>query len=142
MTLDGRKTKIILAVLAVSLVANIFAVSFVAGRWSVENRRPAAAMGVAYPPAIRDGIRDALETRRDEMAAAVGRLREARATMRRAAVAAEFDEAALIAAMADVREATAAVQEISHSAIAEAVGKASAEERAAIRRPRGGPRGE
>jgi uncharacterized membrane protein len=140
MTLEGRRAKIVLAVLAVSLVANIFAVSFVAGRWSVENRRPPAAMRMAYPPAIRDDIRDAIAARREEMAGAVRRLREARAAMRAAARASAFDAAALDRSMAEVREATAAVQVVSQNALAEALAKASPEDRAAIRQPRGGRR--
>jgi GTP1/Obg family GTP-binding protein len=69
------------------------------------------------------------------MATAVRLLREARARMLELARMPELDQEALRGAMAEVRAATAAVQELSQSALAEALAGATAEERAAIRRP-------
>lgn len=135
MTLDGRKAKVILIVLGLSLVANLFAISFFAGRWSVQGRAVAEQMRLTYPASIRADVRSALAPRREEMAAAVRQLREARARMLEIARAPDLDQEALRAAMAEVRAATTTVQEISQSALAEALGEATAEERAGIRRP-------
>lgn len=135
MTLDGRKAKIILIVLGLSLAVNLFAISFFAGRWTAQGRPVAEQMRLTYPAEIRADVRSALESRRDEMAAAVRQLRDARARMLELARAPELDQEALRAAMAEVRAATTAVQELSQSALAEALAGASAEERAGIRRP-------
>jgi GTP1/Obg family GTP-binding protein len=135
MTLDGRKAKIVLILLGLSLAVNLFALSFFAGRWSVQGRPVPEQMRLTYPAEIRADVRSALESRRDEMAAAVRLLREARARMLELARMPELDQEALRGAMAEVRAATAAVQELSQSALAEALAEATAEERADIRRP-------
>lgn len=135
MTLDGRKAKLVLIALAVSLIANIFAVSFFVGRMSVGGMRAGEARS-GYPPAIRAEMRHELETRRGDMMAARRQLRDARAAMFEAARAPTFDEAALTAAMAEVRTATAALQKVTQDALVETLKKMPAEERAGIRRPR------
>lgn len=137
MTLQGRTAKILLGVLAVSLAANIFAFSFIAGRGAGDRWRGPDMRAVApYPPELRNEVRERLRERRSDMGPALRRLREGRRAMFEAARAPQVDRAALDAAMKDVREATMDLQAISQAALADALERASAEDRAAIRSPR------
>ena len=106
MTLEGRKAKIVLILLGLSLAVNLFALSFFAGRWSVQGRPVAEQMRLTYPAEIRADVRSALEARRDEMATAVRQLRDARARMLELARVPELDQEALRGAMAEVRAAS------------------------------------
>lgn len=136
MILKGKSAKIVLAALAMSLVANLFVVSFVAGEWSGANTRPASLGQILpYPESIRADVRKELRDNRAILAPALRRVREARIAMYEAARAPSLDETALKAAMAEMRSATTALQEISQDALAKALASATAEERAAIRRP-------
>lgn len=136
MILQGRAAKIVVAALAMSLVANLFVVSFIAGEWSGANTR-LLSLGqiLPYPESIRADVREELRDNRAALAPALRRVREARMAMFEVARAPNLDEAALKTAMAEMRSATTALQEISQDALAKALASATAEERAAIRRP-------
>jgi uncharacterized membrane protein len=135
MTLHGRGAYLVCVALAISLLANVFAASFITGQWFSATRLEPAILAPRYPQAIRTAAREALRQNRAEVFPALARLRRARLAMFDAARAAEFDPAALEAAMAEVRSATTAVQAIAQGALARAIRGASPQDRAAIRRP-------
>jgi uncharacterized membrane protein len=135
MTLRGRIAVVVVAALAVSLITNVFAVSFIAGQWFISKRLESVISAPRYPQPIRSAARETLRQNRGDVIAALARLRRARLAMFDAARAPEFDPAALEAAMAEVRAATTALQAIGQSALAKAISNASPQERANIRRP-------
>jgi uncharacterized membrane protein len=135
MTLHGRGAYLVVAALAISLLANVFAASFILGQWFSNTRPEAVISAPRYPQPIRSAAREALRENRGELIPALVRLRRARLAMFDAARAAEFEPATLEAAMAEVRSATTAVQAIAQGALAKAIRGASPQDRATIRPP-------
>jgi uncharacterized membrane protein len=135
MILRGRGAILVIAALAVSLVANVFAASFVVGQWFGSTRLEPIISAPRYPQSIRAAAREELRRSRGEVGPALARLRRARLAMFDAAWAPELDPAALETAMAEVRAATTSLQAIAQAALAKAIRAASPQERASIRRP-------
>jgi hypothetical protein len=128
-----RTSIIVIGALAVSVALNIFALSFVAGRWSAGGERwNALSALLPFPAPIRAELQEALAERRREVLPALGRLNRARAAMLEIARAPELNATELEAAMAELRAATTAAQEIGHAALAEVLLEAAPEDRAAI----------
>jgi len=136
MTMRHWGIVMVVAALAISLLVNVFALSFIAGRWSAGGSRvDAAAFALPYPEPIRAATREVLRENRVEVIAALARLRRARLAMFEEARRPDIDRGALDKAMAEVRAATTALQEVAQAALAKALLAASAQERARISGP-------
>lgn len=87
-------------------------------------------IGGRYPDTVGDAVLARLQSRRDEVARALGDMRAARRDSRAAMAGEPFDKAAVDAAFAESRTKTSAFQKVVHDAIAEAVAPLPAAERA------------
>ena len=142
MTIRGPLAIALIVVVFLSLAANLVVAGFVVSRFA--GPRPGGdierivAIGIrAFPPEIRDAIEAATQAKRDEMRARLDAVQDARLRMFEAMRANPFDEAALRAAYADVRDKTAALQAAGQDIVFDAVINAPPDVRARIRPPRG-----
>jgi uncharacterized membrane protein len=141
MTIRGPLAIILLVVVILSLAANFLVFGFVAARLSdirQGNIERIIALGLRGMPAEirRAAAAEAVEDRA-ELRQAFADLQAARRNMYAAMRAEPFDQAALDAAMAEVRSRTTAIQGMGQGLIAKAVAQASPQARAAIELPRG-----
>jgi len=129
-----RTTIIVLSIcLLVSLCFNLFAAgAFVATRWLY---RPLAAAVLAYPPSLRQDVRQRLAAERDKVRTAIVDLHDSRQRMFAAMRAEPLDKDGLQRAMADVRVKTTELQALLQSALAASVEQAPASERQKIAPP-------
>ncbi len=132
----------LLAVLFLSLAANLVIAGFVVSRFGPP--RPMSmierivAIGIrAFPPPIQDAIEQGVRDRGPEMRERLDGVQDARMRMFDAMRADPFDAAALDAAFADLRARTTDVQEVGQEIVGQAVAAAPADVRARIRPPRG-----
>jgi uncharacterized membrane protein len=142
MTIRGPFAVTLLALLFVSLAANLVVAGFTVAR--IAGPRPGGeierivALGIrAFPAEIRRDISEGVRGQRDELRARVDAIQEARQRMFEAMRAEPFDRNALDAAFADVRTKTNDVQAIGQSIVAAAIANASPQVRARIKPPRG-----
>ena len=140
MTIRGRLAGIVIAVLALSLAANLLIAGFVAARF-VGLSEPTAMerivmLGIkTFPPEIRRAILAEALSDRSELRTALSAFREARQKLFQTMRAEPFDPAALDAAFAEVRAQTDTLQNAGQKIIGEAVKAASPEARAQIAGP-------
>ena len=143
MTIRGPFAAILLALLLVSLAANLviagFMVAHIAGPRPGGDIERIVALGVrAFPPEIGRDIMDQVRAHRPEFRVRLDAVEAARQRMFEAMRADPFDRAALDAAFADVRSTTNDVQAIGQNIAADAIAQAPANVRQRIRPP-GGP---
>jgi len=144
MTIRGPWAIALVVVLAVSLAANFIVAGFAAARLSgfgpggaLENL---VALGIrSYPPEIRRAILGEALSDRSDLRAGLDAIRAAREKMFAAMRAEPFDAAALDQAFAEVRQKTAALQQVGQGIVGRAVAAASPEVRARITAPPGLP---
>nr|WP_281411161.1 periplasmic heavy metal sensor [Mesorhizobium sp. RMAD-H1] len=111
------------AVFAASLVGNFFSLGYV-----LKSQRDAPAMSIlsesafsAYPEEVRFEFRRLLRENRPQTVAALGKLREARRQLASIASSSPLNEADITKAMADVRDATDALQRLMQDLLFEAL---------------------
>ena len=143
MTIARRWAIAILAVLFLSLAANLVIAGFSISRFAGPPRPMSlieriVAIGIrAFPPAIQDGIQAGVRDRGPELRERLDAVQNARMRMFDAMRADPFDAAALDAAFADLRARTTDVQQVGQEIVGQAVANAPADVRARIRPPRG-----
>ncbi len=137
---NGRRSTIAIlgVLLAISVGLNLFVLgTIVGGRWM--NRPVAAAVEAvmrAYPPAVRDKVRQKLFDDRDVVRTAFADLGESRRKMFALMRAEPLDVEALQKAMAEVREKTTLVQTMLQSALLLSLKEVPVAEREKIVPPR------
>lgn len=114
---------VLLAVFAASLAGNFFSLGYL-----LKGQREAPAMSIlaenafsAYPEEVRLEFRRLLRDDRPRTVAALGRLREARRQLASVASSSPFDERHVTKAMADVRDATDALQRLMQDLLLQAL---------------------
>lgn len=143
MTIRGPFAVTLLVLLFVSLAANLLVAGFVVARFAGHPPGPGeidriVALGVrVFPPEIQGDIMDQVRAHRDALRARVQAVQAARRQMFAAMRAQPFDRAALDAAFANVRSATADVQTVGQNIVADAIANAPPNVRAQIRASRG-----
>lgn len=111
------------AMLAVSVLANVFLLGFAARNMGVVSDGGALveSVGGAYPAEVRAEFRNLLRENRPRTFAALRDLRQARQGLATAANAATLDEAEVERAMQDVRATTEALQRLMQEFLLEAL---------------------
>lgn len=144
MTISGRTAIAVVAALALSLALNFGWLGFTISRSLLPQKRPEVSaerlvsIGArALPPPVRAEVAAALATHRDELQDAFRGVRDARRQVFAAMRADPFDEAALQAAFAQLRERLDDVSAIGEAAITKGVAASSPQMRAGIAPPRG-----
>lgn len=131
-----RPHGIVYGLLGVSLALNLVGAGYLGfAGWRKPNRTVESTIDFVtarYPSSVRQAVRDTLEDRRADLRTALQELRDARRGARDALSAPDIDRAKVDAAFAQSREKAAAFQSVIHAAIAEAVAKLPAAERAKI----------
>jgi uncharacterized membrane protein len=114
---------VLFAVFAASLVGNFFSLGYV-----LKSQRDAPAMSIlaesafsAYPEEVRFEFRRLLLENRPRTVTALGKLREARHQLASVASSSPLNEADVTKAMADVRNATDALQRLMQDVLLEAL---------------------
>jgi len=133
----------ILAVLFLSVAANLVIAGFAAARFGGPPRGPQmieriVAIGIrAFPPTIQQDIQRLAEAEREEIRTRIDAMQEARLRMLDAMRADPFDMAALDAAFAELRLRVSELQEAGQVIVGEAVAAAPHDVRLNIRMRRG-----
>ncbi len=142
MTIRGPFAVTVLAVLFLSVAANLLIAGFVIAR--IAGPRPGGeierivALGMrAFPPEIRRDVAARARSGREQFRVRLDDIRAAHQRMFETMRAQPFDRAALEAAFADVRQKTNALQAAGQELVAEAVAEAPPEVRRRIRPQRG-----
>lgn len=112
MTRFGVRSITILALLVVSLAGNVFAIGYIAHGWHSGPGMLSAVLEARYPPEVRRAFRDVVRENRDDLRAALAKLRTARDAQETLARSRPVDEAAMRAEMARVRAATTHLQSL------------------------------
>lgn len=114
---------ILVTALALSILANVFLLGFVARNMGAgpEAGVLAESIGAAYPAEVRTEFRHLLRENRPRTVAALRDLRQARQGLTTAMNKATFDEAAVERAMQNVRTATEALQSLMQEFLLEAL---------------------
>lgn len=114
---------LLFAVFAASLVGNFFSLGYV-----LKSQRDTPAMSIlaesafsAYPDEVRSEFRRLLRENRPRTVAALGKLREARRELASVAGSSPLNEADVMKAMTDVRNATDALQRLMQDLLLEAL---------------------
>lgn len=114
---------VLFAIFAASLVGNFFSLGYI-----LKSQRDAPAMSIlaegafsAYPEEVRVEFRRLLRDNRAQTFAALGKLREARRQLASVAGTSPLNEPEVTKAMADVREATEALQRLMQDLVLEAL---------------------
>ncbi|MBZ0218523.1 MAG: periplasmic heavy metal sensor [Fimbriimonadaceae bacterium] len=139
MTIRGKWSVALLAVLVLSLTFNLFVAGFAFSRFQQfkHGHRPGiermfGAYMTRFPPEIRHGLRAEMETRRPELLREMTALHEARANMLELMRADPLDNAALEAAMSDVGDRARRIREIGQGAVRQVIENTAPEVRAQI----------
>ena len=112
-----NRNTILGATLAISLLCNAFAASYLVGSFSARDSRDDLLGELRYPMAVLTEMRMALREERAEVQLSWERLRQARAKLHSLSTAPQFDRAAVAEAASEVRRATTALQELGHQAL-------------------------
>jgi uncharacterized membrane protein len=147
MTIRGVFAYVLIGLLILSLAANFLILGFAAARYHGFDDAGAVDRIVelgarAFPRELRREISAELRHNRGEMRAALRDLGEARREMYRQMAADPLDRGALNAAFAEVRAKTGELQRLGQEAVEEVLINTPADERANIRPPKRGWRGE
>lgn len=142
MTIRGPLAWIFAVALLVSLAANVLIAGVVLGHLhgpppGDDFEHIVGVMVRPYPPEIQKAIMEAARADRDELRLRLDAMGEARHKAFDAMRADPFDQAKLDAAHADIRGAADAMQQVIQRLQADAIAKAPASVRQAIRPPRG-----
>jgi uncharacterized membrane protein len=129
------------AILAMSLLANIFLVGVATGHISVAKRGPAARPGQGaagwvrsskLPPEDKHAFSDVMRSFRATIEAKRFALRNAKTTLRDAIAEPTYDRSRVGAAFAEVRRASVESQEVTQAALVEALATLSPSARASL----------
>lgn len=113
----------LVALLALSVLANVFLLGFAARNIGAgaDTGVLVESVGGAYPAEVRAEFRDLLRENRPRTVAALRDLRQARQNLATAANTTPFDEAEIERAMQDVRAATETLQRLMQEFLLEAL---------------------
>jgi len=113
----------LVAVLALSVLANVFLLGFAAKNMGAgpDAGILAESVGGSYPAEVRAEFRNLLRENRPRTVAALRDLRQARQNLATAANATPFDDAEVERAMLDVRAATETLQRLMQEFLLEAL---------------------
>ena len=121
MTLSGRRAKLVIGALCVSLVLNLAAAGFIGARAVKGFAIDSGASGLLrdYPPELVSAFKSALREDRGVLVTRLGDLRAARRAQHELLTAPSFDRAAFEAAQTEVRAKTDALIQLLQSALAD-----------------------
>jgi hypothetical protein len=147
MTIRGPFAVVLLLLLFVSLAGNFLVAGFVLARVNqplatADVERLVALAVRGFPPEIQRAIVDNSRVKGPQLRAGLEAVQQSRQRMFEAMRAQPFNQAALDAAFADYRNATAALQKVGQDAVAQALAQAPAESRRKIRPPGPGSQGQ
>lgn len=142
MTLSRRLVITLFVLLALSLSANFVVIGFIAGRGFHPGGPPSMMRIVeqglgGLPPSLRDAVAEELEATRPQMAADLARIREERRALVETIKTEPFDRARVEAAFAALGDRLEGMRRRGEHAVLQALERATPEERAQIREPRG-----
>lgn len=137
MTIRGKWAASLVVVLVLSLALNLFVAGFAASRWHGPGRSGAiehmiGAFVTRMPRELRHLVRDELHDVKPELRREFGDLMQARQRMFSLMRAEPLDDAALEAAMSDVRRELNDVQAVGQQAVLAAIKRADPAVRAEI----------
>jgi hypothetical protein len=140
MTLRGPFAVILLLLLFASLAANFLVAGFVMARVNqplagADVDRLIALAGRGFPPEIQRAIADTTRVKGPQLRAGLEAVQQSRQRMFEAMRAQPLNQAALDAAFADYRTATAALQKAGQDAVAQALAQSPPDARRKIRPP-------
>ncbi|MGO7212500.1 periplasmic heavy metal sensor [Rhizobium ruizarguesonis] len=126
MTRSGILRTAVLVLLAMSLAGNFFTIGYLVHRWQSGLSSLSTTLEARYPPDVRRAFREVLRENRPAMRSAFAELRAARDAQEALARQHPVDEAAIRAAMAEVRTKTAELQSILQDYLMTAIKSAEA----------------